>query len=163
QSLFVGETEGGILRIDRAVGKVTNRYGPFLYYPPDRISISPDGLCLAVAAGNRIHLFDTLTGRERFPQPDCFAQPPAIRLSPDGRHLSLSGCYTAPREELWDLSNLRRVSSASVPIADWQSGTPLFARRTADGRIRVSHGGDTQFNQFDTSVLRFWNEHGIPL
>jgi WD40 repeat protein len=162
-SLFAGETEGGILQIDRSAGKVVNRYGPFLYYPPDRIAITPDGSCLAVAAGNRIHLFDTRTGRERFAQPDDFGQPPAIHLSPDNRFLLLSGCYTAPREEAWDLATLHRVSSTSVPIADWQSGTPLYAKRTADGRIRVSHGGDTQFNQFDTSVLRFWNEHGIPL
>lgn len=163
RSLFVGETEGGILRIDRSAGKVMNRYGPFLYYPPDRIAISPDGTCLAVAAGNRIHLFDTESGRERFPQPECFGQPPATHLSADGRYLLLSGCYTAPREEAWDLATLRKVSCTSVPIADWQSGTPVYAKRTGDGRIRVTHGGDTQFNQFDTSILRFWNEHDIPL
>jgi len=162
-SLFATEIDGGLLRIDRCTGRVANRYGPFLYYPPDRLAISPDGSCLAVAAGNRIHLFDTATGAERFPQADCFGQPPATRLSPDGRYLILAGCYTAPREEVWDLVTLRRVSAASVPIADWQAGTPLFPKRTTDGRVRVSHGGDTQFNQFDTSVLRFWNEHGIPV
>lgn len=162
-ALFAGETEGGILRIDRDAGRVTNRYGPFLYYPPDRLAVSADGSCLAVAAANRIHVYDALTAKERFPQPDCFGQPPAMRLSPDGRYLHLSGCYTAPREETWDLTTLRRVSATSVAIADWQSGTPLFSKRTADGRVRVTHGGDTQFNQFDTSVLRFWNADGFPL
>lgn len=162
-ALFVGETEGGILRIDRGTGRATNRYGPFLYYPPDRVAVSPDGSCLAVAAGNRIHLFDAHSGKERFPQPEHFGQPPAMRLSADGRYLVLSGCYTAPREELWELASGRRVSATSVPIADWQSGTPVYPRRTADGRIRVSHGGDTQFNQFDTSILRFWNDQAIPL
>jgi WD40 repeat protein len=162
-AIFAGDTEGGILRIDRATAKVTNRYGPFLYYPPDRIAISQDGSCLGVAAGNRIHLFDALSGKERFQQHDRFSQPPSIHLSADGRYLLLSGCYTAPREEGWDLATLRRVSSISVPIVDWQSGTPLFPKRTRDGRVRVSHGGDTQFNQFDTSVLRFWNEQGMPL
>ena len=162
-AIYAAETEGGILRIDRATGRVTHRFGPFLYYPPDRVAITPDGSCLAVAAGNRIHLFDAASGRERFPQQDCFSQPPAVRLSADGRYLVLSGCYTAPREELWDLATLRRVSTTSVPIADWHGGTPLFARRTADGRLRVTHGGDTQFNQFDTSVLRFWNDQGVPL
>ena len=86
-----------------------------------------------------------------------------MHLSADGRYLLLSGCYTAPREEAWDLATLRKVSTTSVPIADWQSGTPLYAKRTADGRTRVTHGGETQFNQFDTSILRFWNEHGNPL
>jgi WD40 repeat protein len=162
-AIFVGESEGGIVRVDRVTGKVTNRYGPFLYYPPDRVAVSADGACLAVAAANRIHLFDARSGKERFPQPDCFGQPPAMRLSPDGRYLVLSGCYTAPREEHWELATGRRVSTTSVPIADWQSGTPLFAKRTDDGRVRVTHGGDTQFNQFDTSVLRFWNPQGYPL
>ena len=162
-ALFVGETEGGILRIDRTTGRVTSRYGPFLYYPPDRVAVTADGSCVAIAAANRIHLFDAVTGKERFPQPECFGQPPAMRLSPDGRYLYLSGCYNAPREETWDLATLRRVSTTSVPIADWQSGTPLVSKRSADGRIRVSHGGDNQFNQFDTSVLRFWNADGYPL
>jgi WD40 repeat protein len=162
-ALFVTETEGGVLRIDRATGKVTNRYGPFLYYPPDRMAVSPDGSCLAVAAANRIHLFDTATGAERFPQPDCFSQPPSMHLSADGRYLTLAGCYVRPREEVWDLVGMRRVSVTSVPINDWQNGTPVYPRRTTDGKIHVSHGGDAQFNQFDTSILRFWNDHGIPL
>ena len=162
-AIFAGETEGGILRIDRSAGRVTNRYGPFLYYPPDRVSVAPDGSCVAVAAANRIHLFDALTGKERFPQPDCFGQPPAMRLTPDGRYLALSGCYTSPREEQWELATGRRVSTSAIPIADWQSGTPLFPKRTTDGSVRVSHGGDTQFNQFDTSVLRYWNAEGYPL
>ena len=160
--LFATETEGGVLRLERSTGRVLNRYGPFLYYPPDRLAVSPDGSCLAVAATNRIHLFDTVSGVERFAHPEQFAQPPAMRLSPDGRFLLLSGCYAAPREEAWELATARRASVTSVPISDWQGGTPMYSRQSADGRFRVTHGGDTQFNQFDTSVLRFWNASGSP-
>ena len=46
-------------------------------------------------------------------------------------------------------------------IAEWHNGTPLFPRRSADGRFHVTHGGDTQFNQFDTTILRVWNVSGL--
>lgn len=162
-ALFVADSDGGVLHYDRPTGKVKHRYGPFLYYPPDLVAVSPSGSTLAVAAANRIHLFDTGTGREYFPQPEHFAQPPGMRLSADGRRLILTGCYSAPREEVWDLATLRRVSVSSVPMTEWHSGTPLFPRQTADGRVRVTQGGDTQFNQFDSSVLRFWNDQNVAV
>jgi WD40 repeat protein len=162
-SLFVGDAEGGLLRLDRVTGKILQRYGPFLFYPPDIIAISADGTCLAVVARNRIHLLDVATGADRFPQPDHFAQPPDVRIAADGQALVLSGGYTAPREEVWDWAPVRRRSRTSVPLSGWQGGTPIFTRHAPGGRVRVAFGGNTQFNQFDTSIVRFTNQLDAPI
>ncbi|HEX3151149.1 MAG TPA: WD40 repeat domain-containing protein [Gemmataceae bacterium] len=159
--LFVTEMEGGILRFDLVTGQILNHYKGTLPSPPDRIALSPNGSCLAVAAANRIRLVDVASGRERFNQPDSFSQPPAMRLSPDGRFLRLSGNYSSPREENWELATARRVSNTEPAIVEWHNGTPIYPRESADGRFRVTHGGDTQFNQFDTSILRVWNLTGL--
>ena len=77
--------------------------------PPDRVAVSTDGACLAVVAANRIHLIDVASGNEHFGQAETFAQPPAMRLSADGRFLLLSGNYAAPGEEAWELATARRM------------------------------------------------------
>jgi WD40 repeat protein len=160
--LFVGDAEGGLLRLGRATGTLLRRYGPFLFYPPDVVAISPDGTCLAVAARNRIHLLDVQTGVERFPQPEHFSQPPDVRLGADGCSLVLAGGYTGPREELWDWAPVRQRARASAPLTGWQAGTPILTRHAPGGRMRVSFGGDTQFNQFDASIVRFSDHAGVP-
>ena len=116
--LFVTEMEGGVLRLDAASGKISNHYKAMLPSPPDRLAISPDGTCLAIVAANRIHLIDVASGKERFAQPDVFRQPPAMRLSPDGRFLLLSGNYPSPREEVWELATRaeRRLQWRRLPI-----------------------------------------------
>jgi WD40 repeat protein len=162
-SLFVGDADGGILRLDRTTGAVLRRYGPFLFYPPDVVAVSPDGTCLAVAARNRIHLIDVATGADRFPEPGHFSQPPALHVAADGRALILSGCYTAPREEVWDWAPTRLQSRTSIPLTGWQAGTPILTRHGPGGRVRVGFGGDTQFDQHDTTQLRFSQPDGTLL
>jgi WD40 repeat protein len=161
RNLYVTEMAGGVLRFDVASGKLLNHFKALLPTPPDRMAVSPDGSCLAVVAGNRVHLLDTATGKERFAQPESFSQPPAMRLSADGRYLLLSGNYAGPREEAWELATARRASVTAATVVDWHHGTPIYPRQSQDGRFRVTHGGDTQFNQFDTSILRIWNADGL--
>ncbi|MBO0697596.1 MAG: WD40 repeat domain-containing protein, partial [Zavarzinella sp.] len=162
-SIFVGDAEGAILRLDRTTGAVLRRYGPFVFYPPDVVTISPDGTCLAVAARNRIHLLDVATGADRFPEPEHFSQPPALQVAADGRSLVLSGSYTSPRVEVWDWAPARRQSRTSAPLSDWQAGTPTFTRHAPGGRVRVAFGGDNQFDQYDTTLLRFTDSEGVRL
>ncbi|HKB05093.1 MAG TPA: WD40 repeat domain-containing protein [Gemmataceae bacterium] len=162
-SLFVGDADGGILRLDRSTGAVLRRYGPFLFYPPDVVAVSPDGACLAIAARNRIHLIDVATGVERFPDPERFSQPPAMHVASDGHSLVLSGGYTAPRQEVWDWAPTRLRSRTSIPLSGWQAGTPILTRHAPGGRVRVGFGGDTQFDQHDTTQLRFCEPDGTLL
>ena len=161
--LFASAFGGRVLRFERSSGRVVNRYGP-LAISPDCLAIARDGSRLAIAAGNRIHLFDAATGGELFPTADAFARPPALRLSDDGRTLLLTGGYPMPREEAWDLTTFRRRSSRSIPRSAWDDRMSVSPIISPGGKVRVSLGGKGRgFSQFDTSVLSFSDHDGRPL
>jgi len=161
--LFASAFGGRVLRFDRLSSQVVNRYGP-LPINPDCLAVAAGGACLAIAAGNRIHLFDVATSAEMYPTSDAFARPPAMRLSADGRSLLLSGGYPAPREEVWDLATFRRRSSAPIPRFAWDERMSVYPLIAPNGKVRVSLGGTGRgFSQFDTSVLSFSDHGGKPL
>jgi WD40 repeat protein len=161
--LFASAFGGRVVRFDRSTGAALNRYGP-LPANPDCLAVSPDGDRLAVSAGNRIHLLDVASGGERFPQPEAFPRPPAMRLSADGKCLVLSGGYPSPREEVWDLGTLRKRSGALIPRPVWEERMSPFPLVAPTRGVRVSFGGIGRgFSQFDTSVLSFSDENGKPL
>jgi WD40 repeat protein len=116
-------------------------------HPPSDVEFSPDGRYLAIVyqlvpnekGVLRIFDVDSWKKKHEFVVPDVFA----LALSPDNRHLALSGMVT----QTWDVENSRLLADVSPPF-----GGSTSLSFSGDGNWLATADGDGHVRVFDAAT-----------